>query len=143
LVHFSPFAFSALISVFIELIQIVEIQVVLYALPDVVGGVGFFLREAVDTKKDIARIDQILHERETYLVAMHRHIKEVAVSTIYLFLGDIRRSPAHSDGWHHSDRVTLIAPSRITIFWSPDKNSRTTCNLPTPIEVEVVDAKEF
>ena len=31
--------------VFIELVKVVEIQIVLYAFPDVVGGVGFFLQE--------------------------------------------------------------------------------------------------
>jgi hypothetical protein len=33
------------IAVFIELVQVVEVEIVLYAFPDVVGGVGFFLQE--------------------------------------------------------------------------------------------------
>ena len=33
------------IAVFIELVKVVEIKIVLYAFPDVVGGVGFFLQE--------------------------------------------------------------------------------------------------
>ena len=77
------------IAVFIELVQVVEVEIVLYAFPDVVGGVGFFLRETVGTKEYIAWIDQIFHERETDLVALQCLIIEIAVTPGYLFLRHI------------------------------------------------------
>lgn len=58
------------IAVLVEAVHVVKVDIILYALPDIVGGVGFFLREAIGTKKDIAWIDQILHKRDADLIAM-------------------------------------------------------------------------
>ena len=77
------------VVVLVETVHVVKVDIILYALPDIVGGVGFFLREAVGTKEDIAWIDQIFHERETDLISMQCLIIEIAVTPGYLFLRHI------------------------------------------------------
>ena len=58
------------VAVLVETVHVVKVDIILYALPDIVGGVGFFLRETVGTKEYIAWIDQILHKRDADLIAM-------------------------------------------------------------------------
>ena len=52
------------IAVLVEAVHVMKVDIILYALPDIVGGVGFFLWETVGTKKNIAWIDQILHKHK-------------------------------------------------------------------------------
>lgn len=120
-----------------------EVALVEDTLPDDFGGIALDMRHAVDTKKDVTGVDEVLHERDAHLAHAAQEVIAVTVVAGHHLGKGVRCRPPLGDGGHETIDVARIVPVGVLVLRPPDEDEIVSRKGNAPRVFGFLDAEEL